>query len=262
VTPIGHFTSSAVVGGSAGFLKPREMLWATLYYVFFLVVFSILRATIAPGDWGMTVYNTFSDVPFYALLIFWLRKERRKQLALAIGIGGLVLSCYSHLFDKAFLLFMPDLPDGMWRPHNMIHTPMFAIALSALVTPLLARLMKMKSWLPLFAALVLGYMLHITMDTITYDYPIYWLWPFSDYHSTFITAFQQPDAVSSWLGNPFFVADMPLKSNPQGYIMYWSEPLLNAVLLAFYWMVTGVRHLTARTTAAETERLNQLKSLQ
>ncbi len=251
MTPIGHLTSSSVVAGSAGFLKPREMVWATAYYGLFLIVFSILRATIAPGDWGMTVYNTFSDVPFYALLILWARKERRKQLTLGIFIGGLVLAAYSHLFDKAFLLMFPDLPEGMWRPHNIFHTPLFGIALSALVTPLLARIMKMKDRLPLFAALVLGYMLHITVDTITYQYPIYWFWPFSDYHATFITAFQQPDAVSSWLGNPFFIADMPLQSNPQGYILYWSELLLNVILLGFYWMVTGVRYLAARALAAQ-----------
>ncbi|MGE5185941.1 MAG: metal-dependent hydrolase [Acidobacteriota bacterium] len=246
MTPIGHLTSSAVVAGSAGLLKPRELKWATLWYVVFLVVFSILRATITWGDWGMQVYDTFSDLPFYILLIVWFRSERRKQLTLGIFIGGLILACYSHLFDKAFLLVSDTLPDGMFRPHNMIHSPFFAIALSALATPLIGKLMKLPDRLPLFVALVTGYLLHITMDTITYDYPIYWLWPFSDYHATFITAFQQPDVTSHWLGNPYFIADMPLKSNPQGYILYWSELLLNCLLLGFYWLVIGLRSLAGR----------------
>jgi hypothetical protein len=249
MTPIGHFTSSAVVAGSAGWLKPRELLYWTIWYVVFLVVFSILRAMIPWGEWGMHVYDTFSDVPFYLLLIVWFRGERRRQLTLGIFIGGLILAAYSHLFDKAFLLFMDDLPDGMWRPHNMIHSPFFGIALSALFAPLLAKLMKLPEWLPLFCALLIGYFLHIVMDTITYEYPIYWLWPFSDYHSTFIHAFQAPDATSSWLGNPYFVAVPPIKSNPQGYILYWSELLLNVLLLAFYWMVVGIRRVSARTLA-------------
>jgi hypothetical protein len=246
MTPIGHLTSSAVLAGSAGLLKPREMRWATLWYAVFLVVFSILRATIEWGEWGMHVYDTFSDAPFYILLIVWFRSERRKQLTLGVFIGGLILAAYSHLFDKAFLLFVDNLPEGMWRPHNMIHSPFFGLALSALAAPLVARLMKLPDRLPLFFAMVLGYFLHITMDTITYDYPIYWLWPFSDFHSTFITAFQQPDVTSHWLGDPYFVAVAPLKSNPQGYILYWSELLLNCLLLAFYWIVIGMRQLAAR----------------
>ncbi len=246
MTPIGHLTSSAVIAGSAGLLKPREMRWATLWYVVFLVVFSILRATITWGEWGMHVYDTFSDAPFYILLIVWFRSERRKQLTLGVFVGGLILAAYSHLFDKLFLVFVDTLPDGMWRPHNMIHSPFFGIMLSLLFTPVIGKLMKLPDRLPLFVALVTGYLLHITMDTITYDYPIYWLWPFSDYHSTFITAFQQPDVTSQWLGDPYFVAVMPLKSNPQGYILYWSELLLNCLLLAFYWIVIGLRTLAGR----------------
>jgi len=34
------------------------------------------------------------------------------------------------------------------------------------------------------------------------------------------------------------------------------------VLLAFYWMVTGVRYVTTRAVAPDADRLNQLKSLQ
>lgn len=246
MTPIGHLTSSAVVAGSAGLLKPREMKWATAWYAFWFLAFSIAIRIWGPGMWGMHFYDTFSDVPFYLLLIIWFRsKERRRQLTLGILIGGLVLAAYSHLFDKAYLLFMDKLPEGMFRPHNMIHSPFFGIALSAIFAPLLAKLMKMKRVLPMFTVLVLGYMLHITMDTITYHYPIYWLWPFSDFHYTFITAFTAPDAHSAanWLGDPFFVASPPVRNNPDGYVIYWSEPLINMLLLAFYWMVIGVKQL-------------------
>ena len=246
MTPIGHLTSSSVLAGSAGLLKPREMKWATIWYGVFLVVFSILRAVIGPGEWGLHTYDTFSDAPFYILLIVWFRAERRKQLTLGVFIGGLILAAYSHLFDKLFLVFVDNLPDGMWRPHNMIHSPFFGIMLSALATWPLAKLMKLPDRLPLFAAMAIGYLLHICMDTITYDYPIYWAWPFSDYHMTFYTAFHAPDVQSQWLGNPYFIADMPLKSNPQGYILYWSEILLNILLLAFYWLVVGLKTLGAR----------------
>ncbi|HEY1555720.1 MAG TPA: metal-dependent hydrolase [Kofleriaceae bacterium] len=222
------------------------MKWATLWYGVFLLVFGILRATIPWGEWGLHTYDTFSDAPFYILLIVWFRSERRKQLTLGVFIGGLILAAYSHLFDKAFLLFVDDLPTGMWRPHNMIHSPFFGLALSALAVWPLAKLMKLPDRLPLFAAMAIGYLLHICMDTITYDYPIYWAWPVSDYHMTFYTAFHAPDVQSQWLGNPYFIADMPLKSNPQGYILYWSEILLNILLLAFYWLVIGLKQLGAR----------------
>jgi hypothetical protein len=248
VTPIGHLTSSTVLAGSAGLLKPREVRWATLWYGVFLLVFAILRAYTEPAMWGMTVYNSFSDVPFYLLLIVWFRAERRKQLTLGVFIGALILAAYSHLFDKAFLLFMPQLPEGMWRPHNMIHSPFFALALSAIFTPILGRLMKLPDRLALFAAMLIGYLMHITMDTITYHYPIYWLWPFSDYHSTFVTAFNPPDATSAahWLGNPYYVASPPVHNNPDGYVLYWSEVLINCILLVFYWFVVGLRQLAAR----------------
>ena len=69
------------------------------------------------------------------------------------------------------------------------------------------------------------------------------MWPFSDYHTTFITAFQQPDAVSSWLGNPYFVASPPVRNNPQGYIMYTSEVLIDLLLGVFYATIVGFRHI-------------------
>ena len=129
MTPIGHFTSSAVVAGSAGLLKPREVFLSLAYYVFFLIVFAILTANIAPGMWGMQVYDTFSDVPFYLLVLIWMRARPRRQLALALGIGNLILPAYSHLFDKMFLFFMDRLPEGMYRPHNILHSPMAGLIL-------------------------------------------------------------------------------------------------------------------------------------
>jgi hypothetical protein len=247
VTPIGHFTSSAVTAGTAGFLKPKEVFIVGAYYVLFLIVFHFLAVTYGPGMWGMDVYNTASDIPFYGLLIFWFRRGTRgRKLALCVGIGALVLSAYSHLFDKITLHFLPDLPEGMWRPHNVFHTPFAAIALSALAAPLLAWGMKLPDRRTIFGALALGYLLHIFVDTTTYNYPIYWLWPFSDLNTDFIHYFQAPDVSSKWLGDPFFVASPPVHNNPQGYIMYVSEPLINLAMLFFYGVVVAVRRVDAR----------------
>jgi membrane-bound metal-dependent hydrolase YbcI (DUF457 family) len=249
MTPIGHFTSCAVASGAAGVLKPREVFIVLGYYILFLVVFQLLSGMYGPGMWGMTVYNTASDIPFYLFCLLWLRAEPRKQLTLAIFIGALILPAYSHAFDKLTLLFADALPEGMWRPHNVLHSPFAGLLLSTLATPLLCWLMKRPpgTRLAIFVGLIIGYVLHIVADTITYDYPIYWLWPFSDYHSTMITAFQAPDAVSHWLGNPYFVASPPVENNPQGYVMYQSEILLNLVTGALYALFVLFRRVAGAT---------------
>ncbi len=81
-----------------------------------------------------------------------------------------------------------------------------------------------------------GYVLHILMDTMTYQYGIYVLWPLSDIRWSLIAVFQQPDAVSRWLGNPLYMFEPPSAHNIDGFIVYMSEVALNvllALLVAF-----------------------------
>lgn len=246
MTPIGHFASCAVATGLLRLTTTRETLLLLGYYVLFLVAFAVTTSFVAPGHWAMHFYDWFSNVAGLVLLVLWLRAEPRRQLALAIFIGALLLAAFTHVFDRLFLLFAPALPQGRWRPHLFMHTPVFAVAYCALWTPLVALAMRTRVSWGLWLALVFGYVLHIFGDAITYDFPIYWLWPVHDVHSSLAVFFQPPGVRTAWLGNPAYVVAPPSVLNPEGWVVYKAEFLVNALLVAAYGFTLAFRAVQRR----------------
>ena len=102
---------------------------------------------------------------------------------------------------------------------------------------------KNRNYKQLYFFLSLGYWLHIFADTITYNYQIYPLWPFSSFHFALIDFFQRPDAVSRWLGNPLYVFSKPSQENIDGFIVYRSEVLINILLAALFYIKCISRRL-------------------
>lgn len=234
MTPIGHFISSSAVAGNADLLGKKETLYSFLYYLLFLIVFYVLTFFFQPGPWAMHLHDWAGNAALIFFIIFWTRKGEREQYFVCILIGSMILSSYTHAADVLYLTATGAIPEGMWRPHNILHTPLAALVIPALFTPLVALIMKNKGWLKIFFYLCAGYFLHIICDTITYDYRIYPFWPAGDYSFSLVSFFQQPDAVSRWLGSPLYVFSAPDVKNIDGFIVYRAEILINALLMALF----------------------------
>ena len=241
MTPIGHFICSSTVAGNIDLLDKKETAFCFLYYILFLAVFYILTFFFQPGPWAMHLHDWAGNAALLFFLIFWTRKGLREQYFVCILIGAMILSSYTHAADALYLKIAGSIPEGMWRPHNILHTPLAALVIPAVFTPLVGLIMKNKYWLKIFFYLSAGYFLHIVCDTITYSYQIYPLWPVSGYHFSLVSFFQQPDAVSLWLGNPLYVFSAPDVKNIDGFIVYKAEILINLLLMVLF-LIKCVSH--------------------
>lgn len=245
MTPIGHFISASAVAGTVDLTTERETIWCLAYYGLFLAAFAILARLFSPGPWAMHLHDAFGNAALIFFLIAWCRKGRRQQYFLCLLIGGQVLSAYTHAFDALALTLTGAVPEGMWRPHNVLHTPFAAAVVSLAGAGLIRFFLRETTFRGAFFFLALGYALHIAMDTLTYAYPIYPLWPISSFHGSLAGLFQQPDCASAWLGRPLYVFSKPDAANVDGFIVYASEVAVNGLLAALFFS----RRLCARLLA-------------
>jgi len=243
MTPIGHFTCQAAVAGNTDLITERETAFCFAYYFFFLIVFWISTHFFAPGTWAMYLHDQFGNAALLFFILYWGRKDIRRQSFVCILIGGQVLSAYTHAADVIMLKASGHIPEGMWRPHNIMHTPLAALIVPLVFAPVVSFLMKGISVLRAYFFLSLGYFLHIFCDTITYDYPIYLFWPLSSFSVSLVEFFQKPDCVSAYLGNPLYVFQRATEENRDGFIVYSSEVLINLLLMSLYAVKLSVRKL-------------------
>ncbi len=241
MTPIGHFTCQAAVAGNTDLITGRETALCFAYYGFFLIVFWISTNLFAPGTWAMYLHDQFGNAALLFFVLYWGRKDVRRQSFVCILIGGQVLSAYTHAADVIMLKASGHIPEGMWRPHNILHTPLAALVVPLVFAPVVGFLMKGISVLRAYFFLSLGYFLHIFCDTITYDYPIYLFWPLSPFKVALVGFFQRPDCTSAYLGNPLYVFQEATAENRDGFIVYRAEVLVNLLLMALYAIKLSVR---------------------
>ena len=236
MTPVGHFMCASAVAGNVGLTSEKETWCCFAYYVLFLVVFLILSLILVPGKWGMYIHDWFGNVALIFFLFFWGRAaDERKRCFVSLLIGTQILSGFTHIFDVLAFKSLGYVPTGMWRPHNILHTPLAAIVIPLMALPLVSYLMKGLSYKKAYFYLSLGYFLHIFADTITYNYQIYPLWPLSSFHVALVDFFQRPDVVSSqFLGAPLYIFEGSTKMNVDGFIVYKSEVLINFLLIALF----------------------------
>jgi hypothetical protein len=234
MTPIGHFACTAAVAGNIDLLSERETVGCLAFYVLFLAVFAALAQFLAPGTWAMQLHDQFGNAALVALLILWWRGEERQRLFLCLLIGAQVLSAYTHVFDRVVLAWWGAVPEGMWRPHTILHPPLAAFAISLAAAPLLNWLLGLRGVWRTFFFLVVGYLLHIFADTITYHFQVYPFWPVSSLHGSLAASFMAPDSVSRWLGNPLYVFSAPSAANIDGFVVYRAEPVIIGLLAALF----------------------------
>ena len=245
MTPVGHFMCASAVAGNIGLITERETWYCFAYYAFFLVVFLILALILVPGKWGMYTHDWFGNVALIFFLFYWGRAaDKRKRCFVCLLIGTQILSGYTHTFDMLALKVLGQIPSGMWRPHNILHTPLAAIVVPLIALPLVSFLMKRLDYKKAFFYLSIGYFLHIFADTITYNYQIYPLWPVSSFHVALVDFIQRPDVVSSqFLGAPLYIFEGATKENVDGFIVYKAELLVNLLLVALFLIKVLSRRL-------------------
>lgn len=241
MTPIGHFMCEAALAGNVDLTDERETTLCFAYYLLFLVVFSVLSLFLAPGTWAMHLHDWFGNAALIFFLLFWGRKDERRKFFVCILIGGQILAAYTHMFDAIALKLTGSIPEGMWRPHNVLHTPLAAIVVPLLATPPVKWLLRSASYSRVFFFLCLGYLLHIFADTITYAYPIYLFWPLIPAKFAIVDFFRSPDAVGAFLGNPLYIFQPPSAANTDGFIVYKAELAVNAMLAALYAIKCAAR---------------------
>ncbi len=242
MTPIGHFACAAAVASQIDVLSRRETFGCFLYYAFFLVVFAVSTLFAQPGTWAMYLHDQFGNLALLVALIWGWRGDVRQKAFICILIGSQILAAYTHLFDRIALSLLGAIPEGMWRPHNILHTPLVAVVISLGASPLIRWLFKTSSLRATFWFLLLGYLLHVVMDSMTYRYQIYYLWPFASVSGSLASVFQQPDALSRWLGNPLYQFSPPSAENIDGFIVYQAEVAINLLLMA----LVGIRVVSNR----------------
>lgn len=151
----------------------------------------------------------------------------------------MVIAGFSHSGDRLFALVgqLPSMTSPL-RPHNLWHTPTFGLLLSALAALLIPRLLnsvrrgiakvRKIEWarfnprfVPLLAATYLGYLIHVFADSITYDFDVWWGFPFSRVH------FSLYDLAHS---GKLLAAD---PANPWGWWYYYLTPALIVIAMVF-----------------------------
>ncbi len=189
-----------------------------------------------------------------------LEKAKLEQLS-AVLFAATYISAASHAFDQV-------LHDSgyvvewhsMWRGHNLWHSPFTGIVFSFLIAIIFINFFRYisKKGYPeiepnstfnaLFFASLLGYLTHIIADVITYDFQVFWLFPFHDYH------FSGEDIV-----NHGIMTEDARANKPEGTVYYWSIPFfafVTALFTAFKFVLnsnTVQKHLA-------TSQIDNLKS--
>ncbi|UCE13577.1 MAG: hypothetical protein JSV04_15535 [Candidatus Heimdallarchaeota archaeon] len=116
--------------------------------------------------------------------------------------------------------------DNMWRPHNLWHTPLFSLIAAIVISVVLFYGMeilanrtkneRIRFRTPLLSLILVswtGYLIHILGDTLTYDFDIFYFWPFHDFGASFY----------DFANNGFIVSCPP--ANPDCFIYYWAMPI-------------------------------------
>jgi hypothetical protein len=211
-----------------------------------IVLFSAVVAGLAYAAFGITANFIYVSevvahlVILYLLYLILIRKKPFLKLFMA-SLAAVVIAGFSHWADQ-ILIWVDRCPPmtSALRPHNFWHAPLFALALSAavvLVTPPIlnllsrgiSRMSKIKPiWIkpklvPLLAVTYFGYLTHIFTDSLTYDFNVWWLFPFSNVNFSLFD-----------LANEGVRFLPPSPANPWGWWYYYLTPALVIAAFVFF----------------------------
>lgn len=208
-------------------MDESEDIWKILFVVvsFSLVVFFIIAMSIPFLIWSGALACSAMVYFFYKSL-----ENRRYFFVFSAIVGAVAVSSLSHVVDYMVIALPISIPpmDSPFRPQNLWHTISFSILLTGLTALLLPKLHRHFSskfnykkyefgFISVFSSILLGYLSHIFADSITYDFDVWWAFPFSDIH------FSLYDLADSGL------LLMESNANPWNWVYYY----LNVPLLLF-----------------------------
>lgn len=175
---------------------------------------------------------------FYILYLAWVRKRPFFKL-FVLCLATVFIAGQSHGADRLFALIgqIPPMTSPI-RPHNLWHTPAFGLILSAISAFLIPRFLNLAkgviakfreidwanfdpSFVPLLAVTYLGYLIHVFADSITYDFDVWWMFPFSNIH---FSLYDLADAGKLLATDP---------GNPWGWVYYYLTPALIIAAIVF-----------------------------
>jgi hypothetical protein len=249
MTPLGHLAFTTQTFSLAGLIKLKDFTKILIAYLLSMIVIYFWASWFKPTLWIMYFYDDITWVIFLVLVIYRYRDELGVRLLIAALVGSQVLSGFSHAFDRLSLILFGTVSTGMWEPHNFWHSPLFAIMPCLVFTPIVTRFLKIPNRGLVFLTLYLGYSLHVLADTITYDFPIYWAWPFSDFKWSIYQAFAPPIPAGSGLfGHPFINVGTSAYNAQWGWVMYAAEPAIIAILMVYCYLIYLIRYLLGKTS--------------
>lgn len=215
-------------------------------YRFALKIVGAYAASVAVGylAFGLSMnFVYFTDLVAYLIILYMLYLAwtgRRPYLKLFMfSAATVIVAGQSHGADHllGFFAEVPSMTSPL-RPHNFWHSPLVALLLSALTALLLPRLLNAlrgiperlasveleefkPDFMPILSITYLGYLFHVFADSITYDFDVWWLFPFSDLH---FSIYELGDTGKLLATDP---------GNPWGWVYYYLTPALVA-LAAIY----------------------------
>lgn len=188
-------------------------------------------------------FINFTDIVAYLIILYilylaWVKKEPFFKLFM-LCTATVTIAGNSHGADSIFGLIgqLPPM-SSPFRPHNFWHSPLFALSLSIIAVLTIPRILNLLSgfiartrrieWakfkpktLPLLAVTYLGYLIHIFADSITYDFDVWWLFPFSNVHYSLYDLANTGELLAL---DP---------ANPWGWVFYYLTPALIICAVVF-----------------------------
>jgi hypothetical protein len=250
MTVIGHLATATIVAGSTGLVKPKVTLRTIAYYVAVMAFFIAWIHYRDPKSIAALYIDWTGNLAGILFLALYARKGTvGERFFCAMLIGSQLLAGFSHPFDLLLLKTIGYVPEGIWRPQHFWHTPLFGFTYCLLVSGAVWKLLKMPRYTLALGGLCLGYALHITADTITYEFPIYWFWPFSDWGWAMTDAFVPSfTGVATTFGHVLYKFG-DVNYNPHwGWVIYQTEPLINVLLAGLFCVQLAVRAALYKTS--------------
>lgn len=177
--------------------------------------------------------GAFSFVAMGHFLHRSLKGDRNLFILFCSLFGAIFLAGFSHIGDYLWILLgnVPSMYSPI-RPQNLWHVPIFAFSLSLISIPILIEIVEYFSsrfdlysfpkfnFRSILSATFLGYLFHIFTDSITYDFDIWWFYPFSKTH------FSLYDLANEG------ILMMETSTNPWSWVYYYlTIPILLFVLI-------------------------------
>lgn len=213
-----------------GSMSYNNIGWAVCYGLFVYTIIERLRAT--------DVKEQVNLEKVFALMV--------GNIAAALSHGADDFLLAVDMTDKATLAAHKR---DLFRPHNFWHTPFFAVfsAVIAMTTIFYffewyskkteEGILRFRTPLKyLILSYIIAFYLHILGDTGTYDYPIFWFWPFNSMNFS----------LYSLINNGLVVSCPP--GNPDCFVYFYAMPWMAWIFVSLAILTKLASHFAVRSS--------------